>query len=145
MKHSIHALSGRVYDSSTEAGEQAKLGLRRAISGVASIISEGIDDELTIRPVLDLSNIKTGASSINSMFGKTSVGVANNLNAITTMKANRQNSDDNIVSAIEKLSNSMNSNAGNVYNINGITYDDGTNIQNAVSELVNAARIERRR
>lgn len=141
----IDALSGRVYDSSTEAGEQAKLGLRRAISGVASIISEGIDDELTIRPVLDLSNIKTGASSINSMFGKTSVGVANNLNAITTMKANRQNSDSNIVSAIEKLSNSMNSNAGNVYNINGITYDDGTNIQNAVSELVNAARIERRR
>ena len=119
--------------------------MRRAISGVASIISEGIDDELTIRPVLDLSNIKTGASSINGMFGKTSIGVANNLNAITTMKANRQNSDSNIVSAIEKLSNSMNSNAGNVYNINGVTYDDGSNIQNAVSELVNAARIERRR
>ena len=33
---------------------------------------------------------------------------------------------------------------GNTYQINGITYDDGSNVVGAVETLVRAARIERR-
>ena len=50
-----------------------------------------------------------------------------------------------IVSAIDKLNKKMD-NMGNTTNniINGVTYDDGSNINDAVATLVRAARIERR-
>ena len=51
-----------------------------------------------------------------------------------------------IVSAIDKLRRDVNSSSGTTnYNINGVTYDDGSNISTAVGEIVRAARIERRR
>ena len=42
------------------------------------------------------------------------------------------------------LKDSMPAAGSTSYNINGITYDDGSNIVNAVETLVRAARIERR-
>ena len=56
-----------------------------------------------------------------------------------------QNGPDNsdIVSALKDLKSSMADNRPS-YIVNGITYDDGSNIVNAVESLVRAARIERR-
>ena len=56
---------------------------------------------------------------------------------------NGTNSD--VVSAIDQLRKDLSSNIGNVYNIDGVTYDDGSNISEAVQALVRAARVERRR
>ena len=56
---------------------------------------------------------------------------------------NGTNSD--VVSAIDQLHKDLSSNIGNVYNIDGVTYDDGSNISEAVQALVRAARVERRR
>ena len=51
-----------------------------------------------------------------------------------------------VIHAIKELKNSMNRpNNNNVYNVNGVTYDDGTNVSNAVSDLVRAIKIERRK
>ena len=61
---------------------------------------------------------------------------------------NRRNNtatNDDVVSAINKLQNAVNDLNGDTYNINGVTYDDGSNISNAVKSIVAAARIERRR
>lgn len=60
------------------------------------------------------------------------------------MARNRQNGNEDVVSAINKLGKSLSGSRGNTYNVNGITYDDGSEISNAVSELVRAARVERR-
>ena len=50
-----------------------------------------------------------------------------------------------IISAIKSLSSSIaNGQGGVVYNVNGVTYDDGSNIADAISTLVRAAKIERR-
>ena len=38
----------------------------------------------------------------------------------------------------------MGNTSSTTYQINGITYDDGSNISNAVETLVRAARMERR-
>ena len=37
-----------------------------------------------------------------------------------------------------------NSSGGNTYQINGITYDDGSNVRDAVETLIRASLIERR-
>lgn len=51
--------------------ESAKNGLSNAISKISTIIDEGIDTQPTIRPVLDLSNIESGTSRLNSLFSRT--------------------------------------------------------------------------
>ena len=141
----VKSLEDKIYSETYGVGDKARLGLGRAIRGVSNLISEGIDDEFTIRPVLDLSDVQSGAAAINSMLGVPSVGVAANLNAISTgMRTYRQNGGDDIVSAIDKLGKNLGNTTGDTYNINGITYDNGSEIQEAVSTLVRAARIERR-
>lgn len=141
----IKSLEDKIYSETYGIGDKARLGLGRAIKGVSNLISEGIDDEFTIRPVLDLSDVQSGAAAINGMLGVPSVRVASNLNAISTgMRTYRQNGGDDIVSAIDKLGRNLGNTTGDTYNINGITYDNGSEIQEAVSTLVRAARIERR-
>ena len=46
--------------------------------------------------------------------------------------------------SIKDLKDSLNTNSGASYSINGITYDDESNITSAVETLVKAARMERR-
>ena len=141
----IKSLEDKIYSETYGVGDKARLGLGRAIRGVSNLISEGIDDEFTIRPVLDLSDVQSGAAAINGMLGVPSVGVAANLNAISTgMRTYRQNGGNDIVSAIDKLGRNLGNTTGDTYNINGITYDNGSEIQEAVSTLVRAAKIERR-
>ena len=141
----IKSLEDKIYSETYGVGDKARLGLGRAIRGVSNLISEGIDDEFTIRPVLDLSEVQSGAAAINGMLGVPSVGVAANLNAISTgMRTYRQNGGDDVISAIDKLGKNLGNTTGDTYNINGITYDNGSEIQEAVSTLVRAAKIERR-
>ena len=135
-----------IYKESYSVGDRARLGLSKAIKGVSDLILNGIDDDITIRPILDLSNVEDGVASMNGMFGTPSIGVMSNLNAISTgMKMNRQNGGEDIISAIDRLSKNLGNTTGDTYNINGITYDEGTEISEAVKTLVRAARIERRK
>ena len=63
-----------------------------------------------------------------------------------SMMMNRQNGDnDDIISALNKLRGDLGNIGGDTYVIDGVTYDDGTNISEAVKTLVHAAKVERRR
>jgi tape measure domain-containing protein len=97
----------------------------------------------TITPVVDLSNVHSAAGSINSLFGSRSLSLASSAGMISSSMREIQNRDPNegLISAINGLSGPTNN---NVYNVNGITYDDGSNIADAVGQLINAAMIERR-
>lgn len=142
----IKEYSSRVYDQSSDLANRANKGLSNAIASVSKLISDGIDDDLTIRPVLDLSNVESGVAAMNGMFGTPSVGVMSNLNSITNgMRNYRQNNGEEVVSAIDRLKDNLGNVSGDTYNIDGITYDDGSNIADAVQTLVRAARIERRK
>jgi hypothetical protein len=55
---------------------------------------------------------------------------------------NGNNSD--VVSAINKLRNDVNNMERATYHIDGITYDDGSNIADAVQSIVRAAKVGRR-
>ena len=135
-----------VYNASHNLGGSAVNSISSAISRMSSIVENDIDAQPTIRPVLDLSNIASGAGDISDMLSlNPSVGVISNVRSINSMMNRNQNgANDDVVSAIKDLKNSINNMSGDTYSINGITYDDGSNITNAVQSIVRAARQERR-
>ncbi len=139
--------SSGVSKTTNNIGKDAIDGMSRAISHISDLINGDIDTQPTIRPVLDLSDVKSGAGAISGMIGDGGIiGLRANVNAISSMmNQNRQNgTNDDVVSAINKLNNSLNKLEKPSYVINGITYDDGSNVTNAVESLVRAARLERR-
>jgi len=141
----IDKLTKVVGVSASSMGDTAISGVRSSISRIANLFDGDMDVQPTIRPVLDLSDVRAGAGSISRMFGSgASLGVEANLRAIGS-SMNRQNGgNDDVISAIDKLRDDIKNINNNTYTINGITYDDGSNITEAVRSIVRAAKIERR-
>ena len=126
--------------------DSAIRGTKNAISRIASIVTSDIDAQPTIRPVLDLSDIKSGANAIRNMLnGRTMSVTTRNVGTInSTMRYNQNGTNSDVISAIEDLGRKLGNGYGNTYNINGITYDDGSEVSNAIKTLIRAAKIERR-
>jgi hypothetical protein len=137
----------KTYKASSEMANKAKSGFSDSIRKITSMINNDIDAQPTIRPVLDLSDVRAGTSALSGMFDMSpSVGVLANVGSINSMMNQRSQNgvNDDVVSAIDKLRGAL-GNVGNTsYNINGVTYDDGSNISAAVETIIRAARIERR-
>ena len=143
----INRLSSKVYDSGRGLGKTAANSISSAISKASDLINSDMDARPTIRPVVDLSDVRSGANAINGMLsGTQGIGVQANLNAINVaMNRKLQNgSNDDVISAINKLNDDLASNRGDTYNFGGITYDGGDEISNAVQTLVRAAKMGRR-
>ena len=142
----IDKLSGLVKNSATSMATNSIDGVRSSISHMADIINSDIDAQPTIRPVLDLSDIRSGAGTISSMLGLgSSIGIMSNVNAVSSMMSQRnQNGANDIVSEIAKLNKNLGKVGNTTYSINGITYDDGSNISDAVKSIVRAVRMDRR-
>ena len=141
----IKQYASKVYGASYSMATSANTGLNNAISKIMDIIENNVDTQPTIRPVLDLTDLENQSSRIGTMFGEPSVALASNLGAINYGMRNRQNGNDDVISAIDKLGKSLGNSRGDTYSINGITYDDGSNIKEAVETLVRAAKVERRK
>ena len=61
------------------------------------------------------------------------------------MNSKPQNgSNDDIISAINKLGDGLENNRGDTYNFGNFTYDDGSEVANAVGTLIRYAKIGRR-
>ena len=114
-----------------------------AITGTASVSSDifdGLKDPV-IRPVLDLSNVQNGVNSIDNMFARNQ---AMSINARMNNAKQSEVTNADVVRAINSLNNKIDGSPRTVTNINGITYDDGSNIVDAVETLVHAVKIEGR-
>ena len=127
--------------------EAARTGLSNAIGKVTDLLNGDMDTRPTIRPVIDLSDVESGTNAINSMLkmGST-IGMSANVGIISSrMNQRNQNGiNSEVVSAIDKLRKDL-GNVGNTsYNVNGITYDDGSNVADAIKVLIRAAKIEGR-
>lgn len=135
------------YDAGSNIGLSAREGLSRAIYKATEIVSNGIDNVPTIRPVLDLSAVRAGANEIGGILGMDhAIGLSGNLGAITTMMAQNQNGNSSdVVDAINQLGKKLN-NLGNTYNnIGGVTYDDTSGVSDAIEILTRAVVVEGRR
>ena len=121
--------------------------VQNAISIAGDLFSANADAQPTIKPIVDLSEVRRGANAISGIFGSgPSVGVMANVNAISSsMNGRIQNGNNSeVVSAINKLRDKLDG-VGNTYNtINGVTYDDGSNVTDAIKTLVRYAKIGER-
>lgn len=143
----MNAMESKTYGAGKSMGETAFDSIRSALSGMNDIIDSDMDTTPTIRPVLDLTNVKATAGKLNGLFTDPAFTPLANLRAIGNISArnNQNGNSDEVVRAINRLGKSLN-NVGNTYNsVNGVTYDNGSEISNAVETLVRAATVGRRR
>ena len=142
----IQKMGSRVYGAGKSMGEEVTNSISSALNTAINLLDSDMDTQPTIRPVLDLSDIESGAGYLNSMFNSQSIGITSNLSAISSgMNSRNQNGTNNdVVYAINKLRKDLGNIGGNTYNVNGVTYDDGSNITEAVKTIVRAAIVERR-
>ena len=134
----------RVSRSATNMADGAIAAMQNSISMIANAVNDNIDAQPTIRPVLDLSNVEAGARSLNGMLGDSqlSASLSGDMSrSIGTIQNGNNNRE--LLSAIKDLQGNV-GNSGDTYQINGITYDDGSAISSAVQTLIRAAKIERR-
>ena len=144
----IDNMGTKVYKAGRAIGDTAVKSLSTAMAKTSEMVNSGMfDNQPTIRPVLDLSDVKAGASNIGNLLGMgQTIGVSTNIGTVSSMMNNRIQNGGNgdVVSAIGKLGKQLSNIGGNTYNVNGVTYDDGSNVSNAVSEIIRAIRIEGR-
>lgn len=145
--NSIKDYASSAYNVSSEMADSAKKGLSEAVAKIQNVLSSDIDTTPVIRPVLDLSEVKTGVDGLGSMFNNNGfVGVKANIGAIgSAVEQRRQNGNNvNVITAIDKLHKDLKTLSRPSYTIDGITYDDGSEVSEAIKTLVRAAKIERR-
>lgn len=137
----------KVRKASANMADYAKTGMSDAVRKIRENVDGDMDVQPTIRPVVDLSEVKTGADAINEMLEKDrGFGVTSGVGAIASMMNRRSQNgkDTDVVSAINKLRKDFGDLNRPSYTINGITYDDGSEVSEAIKTLVRAAKIERR-
>lgn len=89
-------------------------GLTGGITTFKNILADGIDDALTITPVLDLSQVTAGASKIGSLLGGNTIGGSLNLandiqtgKGVTIIQNSGENKSPDVVEAINSLNAKM--------------------------------------
>lgn len=141
-------MTSAVYGAGYDLGELATDSISSAVNRISAALESDIDSQPTITPVLDLSNVTSGANAINGLFSgnRTLTVDTAAVGAVAASMSNRQNGMDtsDVVSAVKALSKQVANMPRESISINGITYDDGSNIADAVQTLVRAAKIERR-
>lgn len=136
-----------VYKAGYAMGDSAYDGLAATVSRLGDVLSSDLDVNPTIRPVLDLSDVRNGANSINGMFNASvPMNIMGDISSINRSMNDRiQNGTfKDVVDAVDRLRSGLADIGGPSYTINGITYDDGSNIAAAIGGLTRAIRLEGR-
>ena len=152
MANAIGDYSSTVTNASSSLAGKALAVGQRMLSGISAALDDNGGYRPVITPVLDMSQASRGLDTLNSALDTTRTiqvggiqarGLSANL-ATLSMSRNSQNGD--IVSAINGLRKDIQDNprVTNTTNVNGVTYDDGSNVHNAVKELVHAAKVRKR-
>ena len=139
-----------IANSAIGVGKTAKTAMEKAINGMSDIVN-GIDTQPTIRPILDLSDIESGATRIdklsNSWNGYSIDGTVNL--AKTTMgslplQPNNASLTASMFDQIKKLGNAMSGEKNTtITNHFSITGDNPREIANEVSRILQQ-QVERR-
>ena len=144
MSSGLEKYSHLAEESASGLADSVIKNVRNPLSNIGKLVDGEIDANPTITPVMDLSNVEQGARRLSDMIGNQDVRLNGRTSVLAGSVGTIQNGRDNsdVISAIKDLKDGLTNNTS--YNINGITYDDGSNITNAVETLVRAARKERR-
>lgn len=119
----------------------------KVLSNIAVALTDDVNTQPTIRPIVDLSNVESGSDAISNMLAiDPTVSAFSNVRSISAMMNRNQNgANDDVVSAIKDLGKTIGKASGDTYQINGITYDSGSEVSEAIQTLIRASIIEGRR
>ena len=146
----VNALSDYVSVSNragSSMAESAMSGLKDTLSALGSAIDSDINVQPTIRPVLDMSRVRSGIGMINGLSGLSpSMSLLADVRGINSSMSQRSQNGSNkdVVSELRKLRSGIKDMPRNSYTINGVTYDEGSAVGNAVGALIRAVKIESR-
>lgn len=138
--------SGVVKAAAFNSAIGAKSGLQKAIDQVQTVADKRFAIRPVVKPVVDLTEIQNGANIMSDVFANSQAVI--DTTALVSNMANQSRRNDPmapVVKALGSLHEDITEMSKPTYNINGITYDDGSNLTDAVRTLINAARVERRR
>lgn len=119
----------------------------KVLSNINAVLTDDVNTQPTIRPIVDLSNVENSSDAISSMLAMDpTVSAFSNVHSISAMMNRNQNgANDDVVSAIKDLGKTIGKTSGDTYQINGITYDSGSEVSEAIQTLIHASIIEGRR
>ena len=142
----INNMGKKVYNAGYDMGDSAINAVSNAIARISDVVNSDVDSQPTIRPVMDLDDVRSGMDAMNRMLGATpSVGVLANVNAIrSSMNRGQNGANDDVVSAINKLRKDVGNLENKSYNFGNITYSSGDEVSNAIDTLVRAFVVEGR-
>lgn len=131
-------------DSASSVIDTLESSLSGAKDKASDLMNFNVGD-LTLTPVVDMSNVEDATGQINDLFSNQSMSFNSDISGIQSSMQQIQNQDPNadLMSAINGLKDNINNNYTS-YNVNGITYDDGSNIASAVQDLITATNIQGR-
>ena len=150
LVNGINDTSNKAEKSGTNLGMSAIKGLKSAISKVSEIMSDNMDTNPVIAPVVDLRNVKSGSRQLNGMLTdmtNKSIGFRSSVSLANSVSSGMRPSvqvQDSVKDLVKALRDNDSFSTKNTYNINGITYDDGSNVAEAIRTIIRAARVERR-
>lgn len=84
MLNGIVSLKEKLAKASTETTREAIDPITDGFTSLQTLLDEGLDADPTIRPVLDLSEIQNGMTTIDDLFGTKSLGVASRIRGLRT-------------------------------------------------------------
>lgn len=146
--------SGMIYDSAETAGNEAidgmeNSGIAGAIQKIYDLITTGMDDQLVLRPVMDLTDIKLGTNEIYRMMRGVNGYSINGSSAIADETYRSMKSSD-VSSQSSKASKDMSVNQGvapqenaTVNNVFNITSNNPKEVAEEVSRVIQK-QIDRR-
>lgn len=91
--NAIDTYEDKAYDASANMAQSARSGLSNAIAKMKDTISDSIDAQPTIRPVLDLSDVTAKSSRLNSLFSRSqALGISTGIQAAQERKLQNEGS-----------------------------------------------------
>lgn len=143
----IKTMGSAVKRASRSMADTAIVSTTKSMARVYDIAMNDTNIQPTISPIVDLDNVKAGAKVINGLLNTdASVNLTAKLNSISASmnRRNQNGTTEDVITAIDRLRKDLGKTGNTTYNVNGITYDDGSSISEAIETLVRAAKIERR-
>lgn len=151
LAYGMDDTSNKAEKSATNLGKSAIKGLKHAISKASEIMSDNMDANPVITPVIDLTNVKSGGRQLNGMLTdmtNKSIGLSSSVslaNSVSSgMRSSMEVQDSSVVDSIKNLINTLKDNdsatMNNTFNING------TNAKEIASEVskILQTQVERR-
>lgn len=146
LSEGIDDYSNIVRDSSESLGDTAINSMSSALSSITDLVDGEIDSDVTIRPVLDLSNVADGARAINGMLSPSrTMNLAMTSSGDINSKISAQHENANALASLRTAISgigSRNDGENVINNYFTITGDDPKAIAEEVSRILQT-KVER--